>query len=302
MVHESKKKNDQIAGGAGRRSLTGCQSQSCHVFVPLFTQRFYTTPVVCDTGLANFFQDRLSRHHSTADRPSRTCQTSGTQTHTTLLNPLLCRATAAKKRAFESLLKAIFARAGSLKLLGKSAQGAIDSTGMESRHTSRHYINRKGYKRFLRCRWPKVTMVCHTDTYLFACCIVSRGPSNDSPEFIPAIKQAHQCIRFKRMLADAGYDGEHNHRFCREELGIAESIIALNKRRSRKWPKSPYRRLMKEQFPKKIYNQRWHVESAISQNKRILGSALRARLEHSRERECFLRILTHDLMIIRRAG
>jgi hypothetical protein len=199
-------------------------------------------------------------------------------------------------------LKAIFARAGSLKLLGKSAQGAIDSTGMESRHTSRHYINRKGYKRFLRSRWPKVTIVCHTDTYLFACCIVSRGPSNDSPEFIPAIKQARQCIRFKRMLADAGYDGEHNHRVCREELGIAESIIALNKRRSRKWPKSPYRRLMKEQFPKKIYNQRWHAESAISQNKRILGSALRARLEHSRERECFLRILTHDLMIIRRAG
>ena len=145
-------------------------------------------------------------------------------------------------------------------------------------------------------------MVCHTDTYLFACCIVSRGPSNDSPEFIPAVKQAHQCIRFKRMLGDAGYDGEHNHRVCREELGIAESIIALNKRRGRKWPKSPYRRLMKEHFPKKIYNQRWHVESAISQNKRILGSALRARSEQSRERECFLRILTHDLMIIRRAA
>src|SRR3989304_4248284 len=172
---------------------------------------------------------------------------------------------------------------------------------MESRHTSRHYINRKGYKRFLRYHWPKVTVVCHIDTYLFASCIVTRGPSNDSPEFIPALKQAHRCTRFKRMLADAGYDGEHNHRFCREELGIAESIIALNKRRGRKWPKCPYRRLMKEQFPKKHYNQRWHIESAISQNKRILGSALRARLEHSRERECFLRILTHDLMIIRRA-
>jgi hypothetical protein len=302
MIHENKKNNDQIAGGTDYRSLTGCQSWSCHVFVPLFTQRLYTTPVVCDTGLANIFQDRLSRHHSTDARPSRPCQTSGTQKDTALFNPMLCRATAAKKRAFESLLKAVFARAGELKLLGKSAQGAIDSTGMESRHISRHYIIRKGYKRFLRYHWPKITTVCHTDTYLFACCIVTRGPSNDSPEFIPAVKQAHRCTRFKRMLADAGYDGEHNHRVCREELGFIESIIALNKRRSRKWPKSPYRRLMKEQFPKKIYNQRWHVESAISQNKRILGSALRARSEHSRERECFLRILTHDLMIIRRAG
>lgn len=302
MVHENKKNNDQIAGGAGYRGTAHCQSQSCHIFIPIFTQRFHTTPVVCDTGLANIFQDRLSRNRSTVARPSRSCQTSWTQTHTTLLNTVLCRTKAAKKRDFENLLKAIFARAGKLKLLGKSGQGAIDSTGMESRHTSRHYIHRKGYKRFLRYHWPKITMVCHTDTYLFACCIVSRGPSNDSPEFIPAVKQARQCTRFKRMLADAGYDGEHNHRVCREELGIAESVIALNKRRSRKWPKSPYRRLMKERFPKKIYNQRWHVESAISQNKRILGSALRARLEHSRERECFLRILTHDLMIIRRAS
>ncbi len=215
---------------------------------------------------------------------------------------MLYRKKAAKKRDFESLLKAIFARAGKLKLLGKSGQGAIYSTGMESRHTSRHYKHRKGYKRFLRYHWPKITIVCHNDTHLFACCIVSRGPSNDSPESIPAVKQARQCTCFKRMLADAGYDGEHNHRLCRDQLGIVETIIPLNKRRSRKWPKSPYRRLMKEQFPKKIYNQRWDVESAISQNKRILGSALRARLEHSRERECFLRMLTHNLMIIKRAA
>ena len=301
MAYENYTNNDQIAGGTGYRGATSCQSWSCHVFIPLFTQRFYTTPVIRDTGFANIFQDRLPRHHSTATRPARSYQTSWAPTHTSLLNPLLCREKAAKKRAFEGLLKAIFARARKLKLLGKSAQGAIDSTGMESRHTSRHYISRKGYKRFLRYHWPKVTMVCHTDTYLLACCIVTRGPSNDSPEFIPALKQAHQCTPFKRMLADAGYDGEHNHRLCREKLGIAESIIALNKRRSRKWPKSPYRRLMKERFPKNIYNQRWHVESAISQNKRVLGSALRACSEHSRERECFLRILTHDLMIIRRA-
>jgi len=196
----------------------------------------------------------------------------------------------------------VFARARNLKLLKQLLQGAIDSTGLESRHTSRHYINRKGYKRFLRYHWPKVTVVCDTDTYLFAACIVSRGPSNDSPEFAPAVRQARQFVRFKRMLADAGYDGEHNHRLCREELGIKETVIALNKRRSRKWPKSPYRRLMKEHFPKKIFHQRWHVESAISQDKRILGSALRARSEQSRQRECLYRILTHDLMIIRRAA
>lgn len=302
MVYENHKNYDQIAGDAGKRGLACCQGRPCRLFVPLFPQRFYAAPVVCDTGLASIFQDRLSRYCSTAARLARSLQTSRTQTNTSLLNPLLRRAATAKKRAFGNLLRAVFARARELKLLKQLSQGAIDSTGLESRHTSRHYINRKGYKRFLRYHWPKITIVCHTDTYLFAGCIVSRGPSNDSPEFIPAVRQAHQFIRFRRMLADAGYDGEHNHRLCREELGITESVIALNKRRSRKWPKSPYRRLMKEHFPKKTYNQRWHVESAISQDKRILGSALRARSEQSRQRECLFRILTHDLMIIRRAA
>lgn len=302
MVYENHKNYDQIARGAGKRGLAHSQSRPCRLLVPLFPQRFYTAPVVRNTGLANIFQDRLSRHHSTAARLAKSLQMYRTQTDTTLFNPLLRRATAAKKGAFENLLAALFARARKLRLLKQLSQGAIDSTGLESRHTSRHYINRKGYKRFLRYHWPKVTVVCLTDTYLFAACIVSRGPSNDSPEFAPALRQAHQFTRFKRMLADAGYDGEHNHRLCREELGITESIIALNKRRSRKWPRSPYRRLMKEHFPKKIFHQRWHVESAISQDKRILGSALRARSEQSRQRECLFRILTHDLMIIRRAA
>jgi hypothetical protein len=302
MVYEDHKNNDQIASDAGKRGLTHRHSRPCRLLVPLFTQRLYSTPVVCDTGLTDIFQDRLSWYRSTAARLAQPLQMSRTQTDTALLDPLLRRATAAKKRAFENLLRAVFVRARKLRLLKQLAQGAIDSTGLESRHTTRHYINRKGYKRFLRYHWPKVTVVCHTDTYLFASCIVSRGPSNDSPEFAPAVRQARQFVRFKRMLADAGYDGEHNHRLCREELSIKETVIALNKRRSRKWPRSPYRRLMKEHFPEKVYNQRWHVESAISQDKRILGSALRARSEQSRQRECLLRVLTHDLMIIRRAA
>ncbi len=59
---------------------------------------------------------------------------------------------------------------------------------------------------------------------------------------------------------------------------------------------------MKTQFDKELYNQRWQIESAFPCNKRLLGSALRSRTEQSRERECFLRMLTHDLMILRRAA
>ena len=179
---------------------------------------------------------------------------------------------------------------------------AVDATGLESRHTSRYYVRRKGYKRFLRYEWPKVTAVCDCDTHLFAACMVTRGPSNDSPQFAPAILQASKFVNFEALVADAAYDGEHNHRLCREGLGIKKTLIPLNKRRTRKWPKSRYRRQMKTHFDKELYNQRWQIESAYSRNKRLLGSALRGRTDDSRERECLLRILTHNLMIIRRAA
>ena len=181
-------------------------------------------------------------------------------------------------------------------------EAVIDATGLESRHTSRHYVNRVGYQRFLRYRWPKLTLVCHSRTYLFAAAVVSDGPSQDSPQFPQAVRQACRHWPIDRWLADAGYDAEHNHRLARQELGIRSTVIALNRRNTRKWPKTRDRRQMKRRFHTRIYGRRWHVESAISQTKRRLGSALRSTTNQARETECLMRVLTHDLMILRSAA
>ncbi len=88
-------------------------------------------------------------------------------------------------------------------------------------------------------------------------------------------------------------------------------MIPLNRRnRGRKWPKTRYRRQMVKRFRKKprgsrhkrVYGQRWQAESAFSRHKRLLGSALRAKSDESRERECRLRVLTHNLMLLAAAG
>ena len=302
MVHGNKKKNDQIAVGSGKTSSTLGQSQSIHLFFSLFPSRLYTTPIICGTGFTPVPQDRLSWHNPDARGLLRLTQSFGSQEGAALFHALLCRKKASKKRAFESFLNAIFGQANDTGLLDDHPQAAVDATGLESRHTSRYYVRRKGYKRFLRYHWPKITAVCDTQTHLFAGCIVTRGPSNDSPQFAPAIIQASRFVQFDQLLSDAAYDGEHNHQLCREELGICKTVIPLNKRRSRKWPKSKYRRQMKKHFDKELYNQRWQIECAFSRNKRLLGSALKTRTEQSRERECFLRILRHNLMILRRAA
>ncbi len=114
--------------------------------------------------------------------------------------------------------------------------------------------------------------------------------------------QAARHIHFDRLLADAGYDAEHNHVLCREALGIRSTVIPARKRRTRAWPAAKYRRQMKRRFFRRLYGQRWQVESAISRHKRRLGSALRARRWPSQEAECLLRVLTHNLMILRWLG
>lgn len=52
----------------------------------------------------------------------------------------------------------------------------------------------------------------------------------------------------------------------------------------------------------RVFGQRWQVESAFSRHKRRLGSALGGRSDASRERECQLRVLTHNLMLLAAHG
>jgi hypothetical protein len=177
-------------------------------------------------------------------------------------------------------------------------EAAIDATGLDSRHTSRYYFARAGKKQSARL-WTKLTVVCDTASHFFTAATVSTGPSNDSPQFAPAMKRAAVVVVWDRVLGDAAFDSEEHHRLCREDLGVRSTVIPINRRsQGRKWPKTKYRRQMKGRFHRRKYGQRWQAESAFSRHKRLLGSALRGRSEQSRERECYLRVLTHDLMLL----
>ena len=91
------------------------------------------------------------------------------------------------------------------------------------------------------------------------------------------------------------------------QLKIRSTVFALNRRNSgRRWPQSRYRRQMKKRFrrrprrsrSRRVYGQRWQIESGWSRSKRRLGSALRARQWVSQKKEILLRVLTHNLMLL----
>ena len=196
------------------------------------------------------------------------------------------------------------ARAHRAGLIDAAPIAAVDATGLEARHVSLYYRVRRGEPkrpRFRRRAWPKLTAVWHVRSHLILGAVTGTGPAQDSPDFTPAMRQVASLLTLDTVLADAAYDAEHNHRLCREELGIRASIVPLNPRnRGRRWPTTPYRRALRRRFPRTTYHQRWHAESGFSQHKRRLGSALTTRSTPAQRRELVLRVLTHNLMILRR--
>jgi hypothetical protein len=182
-----------------------------------------------------------------------------------------------------------------------SNTAAIDATGLETRHVSVYFQRKCASCDSAHATWPKLTAVFHTASQLIVGAVVGLGPSQDSPDFIPAMRQAAANLRPRRVLADKAYDAEHNHALCRVELGIRSTAIPINPRSAYGPPKGRYRQMMYRRFPWRQYRRRTQAESGFSRHKRRLGSALTARNEITQHKELLLRTLTHNLMILANA-
>jgi Transposase DDE domain len=188
-------------------------------------------------------------------------------------------------------------------LIPPAPTAAVDATGLDSRHTSRYFAARSGRP---HAAWTKLTVAVDTRTHLLAGATVTVGPTNDSPQFPPVLAQASLAVGWDRVLADAAFDSEAHHAYARDELGIRSTVIPINSRGHDGPPGGKYRSQMPARFRpkpegsryKRVYGQRWQAESAFSRHKRRLGSTLGARSDATRERECQLRVLTHNLMLL----
>lgn len=181
---------------------------------------------------------------------------------------------------------------------------AVDATGFDARPVSHYYVRRSG-RRTRQRRWPKLTAAIDTRTHLFLSASVTRGPRQDAPQLVPAARAAVRRAPLDTLLADAGYDAEANHATCRQKLGIRSTVIALNWRGSRKWPRAKYRRQMVRRFKKKprgsrykrVYGQRWQAESAFSRLKRRLGAAVAATNWANQKTEILLKVIAHNIAL-----
>lgn len=177
-----------------------------------------------------------------------------------------------------------------------------DSTGFEARHVSQYFLHRKWRGKPVFARFhPKLNVICDCQHHLIIALIASKGPFPDAPSFKHLLTKIPHAIKIDKLLADAGYDSENNHRIAREEYGVRSFFPPLIGRPTAGVPTGKYRRLMHRLFKNKKYihyGQRWQVETVFSMIKRTLGTATRARTHHSRRRELALIALTHNLAVV----
>ena len=183
---------------------------------------------------------------------------------------------------------------------------AIDSTGLEAGHVSRYFVRRKRskeletYENTYYRRWPKLSIVCDCHNHMILSAISSRGPSVDVNQFRKTLKPAVEKYDIEHILADAGYDSESNHRYAREECHVI-STIPPKAGRPQLTPKpfrGKYREMMRTNFDKETYGQRWQVETVFSMIKRNFGEAIYARTYWAQCREMMLLALTHNIAIL----
>lgn len=212
-----------------------------------------------------------------------------------------------------------FAERGVLKLDEKPL--AVDSTYFESHHVSRHFEKRRekaerkkagkaglprdAQESATRSKTvkglPKMVVAIASACHVVLAVSTATGMGGDQNCLHDVLFDAWRRADVTCVVADAGFDSEENRRLATLDMGLACLIPPDSGRPTEKMPPTPLRAEARVMFDaglgRDVYGQRWQSETGNSMLKRNYGSALKARTPGRREREMFLRAITHNLAL-----
>jgi len=171
-------------------------------------------------------------------------------------------------------------------------QVAIDSTGLETTSASSYFQTRSGRQ---QKKYVKLSVGVLCGSMIPAGLVIGWGPCNDKSDAFELLCKTSAAVRPMVMYADAGYDAEWVHRFCRDLWG-AKSFIPPAVHRKDGTVNGKYRSQMTPaRLKRNKYGKRWIVESFMSALKRTTGSALQARQQPTLFVEAAIRVLAYAI-------
>jgi hypothetical protein len=147
----------------------------------------------------------------------------------------------------------------------------VDATGLAQGAVSSYFIRRIehfGDKQRSWKHWLKWITMVDVDRQIILAQGARQAPWNDCATLPRLVAQAQQHTPVGCVLADAEFDSERNHTFCRDQLK-ANSIIPAKCFTSRR--ATGIRGQMRENFPSDLYGKRSLIESVFSAIKRKLS-------------------------------
>ena len=169
---------------------------------------------------------------------------------------------------------------------------AVDATGLDPGRSSSYFkARRRGCGR--PGRYVKLSVSVVVGSLVAASAVADWGPRNDKTELPQLLRETQQRLRVRELYADAGYDAEWVHVWCREGVGI-RSWIPLAVRRADGTVGGYWRSRMARGLPPR-YGRRWAAESFMSGLKRVVGPWLRSRRPQQQLREALLKALAYSI-------
>jgi len=172
------------------------------------------------------------------------------------------------------------------------ADVAVDSTGVECSPASRHYEMRIGR---VRGRYVKMSLVVTCTTLLLVTFMAGFGPTQDRKEVMDLLWQTSGRCTPGAIYADAGYDLEAAHAFCRDGWGVRSYIPPVPRGGSGTIASKHRVTMTGRDLVASGYGRRWHAESFISGYKRSTDGSVRARTEPAMLTEASLNLLAYAI-------
>jgi len=175
----------------------------------------------------------------------------------------------------------------------------VDATGLAPGAASSYFIRRIehfGQPRRSWKHWLKWLAVVDLKQQLILSQKARQAPWNDCATLPALVSSARRHLPIGCVLADAEFDSERNHTFCRQQLK-ADSVIPAKRRSSCR--ASGVRLEMREHFPSEKYSLRSLIESVFSAAKRKLSARAPGRTVHTQSLQALLLGLAYDIYRLR---